>query len=66
MPLQREHWQFALLLLAVPAQYFAAHYFDSNEVTRTYAISQLVREEKKPKVYLLCIDKSESRISTLM
>ncbi len=46
MPLQREHLQFALLLLAVPAQYFAVHYWESNEVTRTYAISQLVTQLK--------------------
>ena len=42
MPL-REGWQLAVLLLAVPAQYLVVHYFESNEVTRTYAISQLVR-----------------------
>ncbi len=47
MPLQWEHLHLALLLLAVPAQYLAMHFLESNEVTRTYAISQLVGSDRR-------------------
>ena len=43
MPLQREHLQFAVLFLCVPIQYLAVEFMGSSEVSRTYAISQLVR-----------------------
>lgn len=46
MPFQREHFHFALLLLCVPLQYYAVNYFGSNEVSRTYAISQMVKQFK--------------------
>ena len=42
MPLQREHVQFAVLFLCVPIQYLAIELMGSSEVSRTYAISQLV------------------------
>jgi len=44
MPLQREPLQFAVLFLCVPIQYLAVEYMGSSEVSRSYAISQLVDE----------------------
>jgi len=44
MPLQREHFQFAVIVLCVPLQMLISTYMGSNEGTRTHAISQLVSQ----------------------
>eukprot|EP00095_Tigriopus_kingsejongensis_P011863 maker-scaffold180_size281610-snap-gene-0.37 protein:Tk11863 transcript:maker-scaffold180_size281610-snap-gene-0.37-mRNA-1 annotation:"f-box only protein 21" len=46
MPLNRDHVQLALLFLCVPVQYLAVQYMGSNEVSRSYAISQMVSQFK--------------------
>lgn len=56
MPLQREHFQFAVLFLCVPIQYFAVEYMGSSEVSRTYAISKLVDEINKLQTEWLSIE----------
>jgi len=56
MPLQREHLQFAVLFLCVPIQYLAVEYMGSSEVSRTYAISQLVDELYKLRSQWLSIE----------
>ena len=44
MPLQREHVQFAVIVLCVPLQMFISSYMGSTETSRTHAISQLVSQ----------------------
>ena len=44
MPLQREHVQFAVILLCVPLQMLISTYMGSTETSRTHAISQLVNQ----------------------
>lgn len=44
MPIQREHLQFAAILLCVPMQIFFTNYMGSTEANRTYAISQMVTQ----------------------
>lgn len=44
MPIQREQWQFAVLLLCVPIQYFIVQYSGTSETTRTYQISNMVSQ----------------------
>jgi len=44
MPLQREHLQFAVIVLCVPLQLFISSYMGSTESNRTYAISKLVTQ----------------------
>merc|ERR1711963_232508 len=56
MPLQREHLQFAVLFLCVPIQYLAVEFMGSSEVSRTYAISQLVDELYKLRSQWLSIE----------
>jgi len=56
MPLNREHIQLAVILLAVPAQYFIAQKMGSNEVSRTYAISQMVSQFKDIKARWLHVE----------
>jgi len=56
MPLQREHLQFAVLFLCVPIQYLAVEFMGSSEVSRTYAISQLVDELYKLRSQWLAIE----------
>jgi len=56
MPLQREHFQFAVLFLCVPIQYFAVEYMGSSEVSRSYAISQLVDEISRLQTKWLSIE----------
>jgi len=44
MPIQREHLQFAVIVLCVPLQLFISSYMGSTEANRTYAISRLVTQ----------------------
>lgn len=56
MPLQREHIQFAFIVLSVPVQLFLVEYFGSNEATRTFAISRLVNQIGEVKRNWLAMD----------
>ena len=45
MPLmERDHFYFAILFLCIPVQYFVIQYSGSSESSRTYRISQIVKE----------------------
>ncbi len=44
MPLQRDQAHFLLLFLCVPLQYFVVQYTGSNESTRSFHISQIVKQ----------------------
>ena len=44
MPLQREHWQFAFILLIVPIQYYIVQHSGSSESSRTHQISVLIKQ----------------------
>ncbi|TRY73788.1 hypothetical protein TCAL_01946 [Tigriopus californicus] len=56
MPLNRDHAQFLVLFLCVPIQYLAVEYMGSNEVSRTYAISQMVTQFKEVQTQWLRVE----------
>jgi len=62
MPLviQREHLQFAALMLCVPLQLFLTDYMGSNEGTRTYGISKLVTQVSELKESWMSVESWKS------
>jgi len=56
MPLQREHVQFAVIVMCVPLQMFLSGYMGSTETSRTHAISQVVSQFKEMRDSWLRLD----------
>ena len=56
MAITREQLQFAAILLCVPLQYYAVHFWGSNEVSRTYQIHRMVHELDALRANWLCLE----------